>query len=463
VSFNFEPPATAPERERQRDVYTVSRLNKEVRLLLESGLPVLWLEGELSNFATPASGHWYFSLKDSQAQVRCAMWKQRNSLLRFRPKDGMRVLARARVGLYEPRGEYQLIVEHLEEGGEGALKREFEKLKAKLAAEGLFATERKRPLPAVPRRIGVVTSPTGAAVHDILRVLRARFPAAAVLVYPTAVQGAAAVPEIVRAIDMASRRQECDVLIVARGGGSMEDLWCFNDERVARAISRCAVPTISGVGHEVDVTIADFVADVRAPTPSAAALTAVPDKAAWLEILSQLQLRFTGAVGRALRRHSLALGALAQRLQVSHPGARLAQHTQRLDDLDMRLRSAIRGNLLHQRQRLEILGARLWRENPRHRLEVLCAQAATLRQRMASAIEGRLNALDQRLALAARTLDAVSPLATLGRGFAVVTRVEDGALLRDAADAPAGTEIEARLSKGRIRATVRPSLKETDE
>ncbi|MBC8027301.1 MAG: exodeoxyribonuclease VII large subunit, partial [Steroidobacteraceae bacterium] len=221
--FAQEPARKSPPARAEREVYTVSRLNREVRLLLESGLPLLWLEGEISNFAAPASGHWYFSLKDANAQVRCAMWKQKNSALRFRPKEGMLVLARARVGLYEPRGEYQLIVEHLEEAGEGALKREFEKLKAKLAAEGLFAAERKRPLPAVPRRIGVVTSPTGAAIHDILRVLKARFPATAVMIYPTAVQGAAAVPEIVRAIEAASRRLECDVLIVARGGGSLED------------------------------------------------------------------------------------------------------------------------------------------------------------------------------------------------------------------------------------------------
>lgn len=462
MSFNFDPPppSTSPSPGRERDVYTVSRLNKEVRLLLESGLPVLWLEGELSNFAAPASGHWYFSLKDAQAQVRCAMWKQRNSLLRFRPKEGMHVLARARVGLYEPRGEYQLIVEHLEEAGEGALKREFEKLKTKLAAEGLFAAERKRPLPAVPRRIGVVTSRTGAAIHDILRVLRARFPAAAVLLYPTAVQGAAAVPEIVRAIECASRREDCDVLIVARGGGSLEDLWCFNDERVARAISACRVPTISGVGHEVDVTIADFVADVRAPTPSAAALAAVPDKTAWLDTLTQFQSRFAGAMSRLLRTRSVALGAVTQRLQISHPGAKLAQHVQRLDDLDLRLRSALRGVLLHQQQRLEGLSTRLWRENPRHRLEALCAQAAALRQRLLSAFSGSLTALEQRLALAARTLDAVSPLATLSRGFAVVTRVDDGSLLRDASQAPAGTEIEARLSKGRVRATVSRQLKD---
>ena len=461
--FPPEPARGASPPRAERDVYSVSRLNKEVRLLLESGLPILWLEGELSNFAAPASGHWYFSLKDSAAQVRCAMWRQKNSLVRFRPKDGMAVLVRARVGLYEPRGEYQLLVEHLEEAGEGALKREFEKLKAKLAAEGLFALERKRALPAVPRRIGVVSSPTGAAIHDILRVLRARFPAAAVLLYPTAVQGAAAVPEIVRAIEAASRRNECDVLIIARGGGSLEDLWCFNDERVARAIAACRVPTVSGVGHEVDVTIADFVADVRAPTPSAAALIAVPDKQSWLESLAQLEQRFAGAVGRALRAQGLAVGALAQRLQISHPGARLAQQAQRLDDLEQRLRLSLRAAVLARQQRLENLSTRLWRENPRHRLEALCAHAAVLRQRLVTTFAGSLNALEQRLALASRTLDAVSPLATLGRGFAVVSRVADGTLLRDAAQAPAGTEIEARLARGRVRAQVTRQIKDDDD
>jgi exodeoxyribonuclease VII large subunit len=461
--FSAENERKSPPPRVERDVYTVSRLNREVRMLLESGLPLLWLEGEISNFAAPASGHWYFSLKDASAQVRCAMWKQKNSLLRFRPKEGMLVMARARVGLYEPRGEYQLIVEHLEESGEGALKREFEKLKARLAAEGLFATERKRPLPAVPRRIGVVTSPTGAAIHDILRVLRARFPAAAVLIYPTAVQGAAAVPEIVRAIEAASRRAECDVLIVARGGGSLEDLWCFNDERVARAIVQCRIPTISGVGHEVDVTIADFVADVRAPTPSAAALAAVPDRAAWFEALALFQTRFGGAMARYLRAQSLGLNSLAQRLQISHPGARLAQHAQRLDDLELRMKLALRATVSTQQQRLETFASRLWRENPRHRLAALCAQGDALRQRLVAALAGRLRSLEQRLALAGRTLDAVSPLATLGRGFAVVSRTNDGLLLRDAADAPAGTELEARLAKGRLRATVTHTIPETDD
>jgi len=426
-------------------------------------MPLLWLEGELSNFAAPASGHWYFSLKDSGAQVRCAMWRQRNTQVRFRPKDGMAVLVRARVGLYEPRGEYQLLVELMEEAGEGALKREFEKLKAKLAAEGLFAAERKRPLPAVPRRIGVVTSPTGAAIHDILRVLRARFPVARVLLYPTAVQGAAAVPEIVRAIETASRRGECDVLIIARGGGSLEDLWCFNDERVARAIVACRIPTVSGVGHEVDVTIADFVADLRAPTPSAAALAASPDKSAWQESLALLLTRFGGAMGRYLRAQLLALGSLTQRMQISHPGARLLQHAQRLDDLDQRLRLALRANVMARRQRLDTLSTRLWRENPRHQLAALNAHAAALRQRLAGAVNTQLNLLQQRLALAGRTLDAVSPLATLGRGYAIVQRVDDGVLLRDVAQAPVGTEIEARLAQGRLRATVTRRLEDHDD
>jgi exodeoxyribonuclease VII large subunit len=308
----------------------------------------------------------------------------------------------------------------------------------------------------------VVTSPTGAALHDILRVLRARFPAAAVLLYPTAVQGAAAVPEIVRAIEAASRRKECDVLIVARGGGSLEDLWCFNDERVARAIAACSLPTVTGVGHEVDVTIADFVADVRAPTPSAAALAAVPDKQSWLETLAQLERRCAGAMGRALRTHALALGAMAQRLQISHPGAKLVQHAQRLDDLELRLRLALRAGVGAKQQRLETLSTRLWRENPRHRLEALCAQAAAMRQRLVTAFSASLNALDQRLALASRTLDAVSPLATLGRGFAVVSRVSDGVVLRDVEQAPVGTEIEARLARGRLRAQVIGEIKDGD-
>ncbi|MCW5570952.1 MAG: exodeoxyribonuclease VII large subunit, partial [Steroidobacteraceae bacterium] len=261
----------------ERNVYTVSRLNREVRLLLEQGLPGIWVEGEISNLARPSSGHWYFSLKDRDAQIRCAMFRQKNGTVKFQPKDGMAVMARGRVSLYEPRGDFQLIVEHLEEAGLGALQREFERLRDRLKAEGLFDEDRKRPLPAVPQRIGIVTSPTGAAVRDILHVLERRFAPVPVLIYPTPVQGAAAVPGILAALDLAATRMDCDVLIVARGGGSLEDLWAFNDERVARAIRAMPMPVVTGIGHEVDFTIADFVADLRAPTPSAAAQQVVPD------------------------------------------------------------------------------------------------------------------------------------------------------------------------------------------
>jgi exodeoxyribonuclease VII large subunit len=266
------PGLTAPAR----DLFSVSRLTREVRLLLDRGLGVVWVEGELSNFSQPSSGHWYFSLKDRDAQLRCAMFRTRNTGVGFVPRAGAHVIARGRISVYEARGEYQLIVEHLEEAGVGALKREFERLKAKLAAEGLFALERKRALPRFPRRIGVITSPSGAALRDVLNILARRFPPAAVLIYPAPVQGAAAVPALVAALQFAAARAECDVLIVARGGGSLEDLWAFNDERLARAIHACALPVISGVGHEIDFTIADLVADVRAPTPSGAAGTGPP-------------------------------------------------------------------------------------------------------------------------------------------------------------------------------------------
>jgi len=264
----------------QREVYSVGRLNREARMLLEGGLPALWVEGEVSNFSCPASGHWYFTLKDRDAQIRCAMFRTRNTLTGYLPRNGQQVLLRGRISLYEPRGDYQLIAERMEDAGEGALRREFERLKAKLAAEGLFDEAIKRPLPFMPRRIAVVTSPTGAAVRDVVHILARRFPPAAILIHPTPVQGAAATESIVAAIDAVSARCECDVLILARGGGSIEDLWCFNDERVAHAIRRCAVPVVTGIGHEIDFTIADFAADVRAPTPSGAAELVVPDRRA---------------------------------------------------------------------------------------------------------------------------------------------------------------------------------------
>ena len=411
----------------ERDVYTVSRLNREVRLLLERGFGSLWLEAEISNFAKPSSGHWYFSLKDASAQVRCAMFRQRNMLATMMPRDGQKVLVRARIGLYEPRGEFQLIIDHIEDAGLGALRRQFEELLAKLAAEGLFQAARKRPLPRLPRRIGVITSPTGAAIRDILQVLARRFPAIPVLIYPVSVQGAQAAAEIAAALELAGERRDCDVLILARGGGSLEDLWAFNDEALARAIVRSPIPVISGVGHEIDTTIADFAADARAPTPSAAAELVVPDGEEWLKTLHTLGRRLTLSMQRRLLQDRKALHWLSHRAAQVSPVARLTDQMQRLDDLEQRLGRALR-------QRVSDL------RNAFH---------ADLAPRLKAAQLALLQGWRERLLPLVRTLQAVSPLATLDRGYAIVS-IRGGAILRDASEAPAGTLIEARLCHGLV-------------
>ncbi|HEX5459946.1 MAG TPA: exodeoxyribonuclease VII large subunit [Steroidobacteraceae bacterium] len=491
-------PGTEPDAAPERSVYTVSRLNKEVRIALERGLGVVWVEGELSNFSQPSSGHWYFSLKDRESQVRCAMFRVKNAALGFTPKAGQHVIARGRVSLYEPRGEYQLIVDHLEDAGVGALQREFERLKAKLAAEGLFASERKRGLPRFPRRIAVITSPTGAAVRDVINILARRYPPAAVLVYPTAVQGAAAIPAIVQALQLASARAECDVVILARGGGSLEDLWSFNDERVARAIRACAIPVVTGIGHEIDFTIADFAADARAPTPSGAAELVAPDSVACLEALARMESRMTACMRRELRVVSTRLSSVGARLKQAHPGMRLAHQAQRLDDLEQRLAGAVTAVLHTRRHRLNDAVTRLIQRSPEVRLARQIQRLDDLRQRLTAAGGAGLNArqnrlseassklfrssperlirsrsqqaeilgarlehaaaqylsrLSHRVALAKKSLDLASPLATLARGFAIVTR-PDGTLVTDARSVPAGEEIEARLASGRLRARV---------
>jgi len=436
-----------------KDVYTVSRLNREVRVLLERGFGSLWLEAEISNFARPGSGHWYFSLKDADAQVRCAMFRQRNLLCAVTPRDGQKVLVRARIGLYEPRGEYQLIIDHLEDAGLGALKRQFEELRGRLAAEGLFAAERKRPLPRLPKRIGVITSPTGAAVRDIIHVLARRFPAIPVLIYPVPVQGAQAAAEIISAVHLAGRRAECDVLILARGGGSLEDLWSFNDEGLARAIVASPIPIITGVGHEVDFTIADFAADVRAPTPSAAAELAVPDAAEWLEGVARCSAGLQRAIRRLLSARRERLRWLSGRAALVSPGARLAQQAQRLDELEQSLTRAIRRQLRDRRERLRWLGGRATLVSPITRLTQQNVRLENLDQRLRRAVREALRRPRERLLPLLRTLHAVSPLATLERGYAIVS-TSDGQILRDVAAAPPGTVIEARLGHGSLRARV---------
>lgn len=437
-----------------RDVYTVSRLNREARALVEGGFPPLWVEGELSNVARPSSGHMYFSLKDAGAQVRCAMFRNRNTLLGFTPEAGMQVLARVRVSLYEARGEFQLVVEHMEEAGDGALQRAFEALKQRLSKEGLFDAEHKRGLPAWPRRIGVVTSPTGAAVRDVCQVLRRRYPAAGVLVYPVPVQGEGAAERIAAILRRASERAECDVLILARGGGSLEDLWAFNEETVARAIHDCAVPVVSGIGHEVDFTIADFVADHRAPTPSAAAEAVSPDGEAWLRHVEGIEQRLAALARSRLERLGQQLTWLGKRLAPQHPGRRLRDRAQRIDELEQRLRQARRVLHRHLAGRLREATAGLQRHEPSARIERLRARTGELDRRLRQGIRHDLERRHQRLASAGRALDTMSPLATLSRGYAIVSDAQ-GRILRRARDTAPGDTVEARLAAGRLSCLVK--------
>jgi exodeoxyribonuclease VII large subunit len=441
----------------ERDVYTPSRLNREARTMLERGFSALWIEGEMSNLSRPSSGHWYFSIKDDSAQLRCAMFRQRNLLARFSPRDGQLVLLRGRVSLYEPRGDYQFLVDHIEEAGEGALRRQFDILKAKLAAEGLFAVERKKPLPRLPRRIGVISSPTGAAIRDVLHILRRRFCSVPVLLYPVAVQGAAAAPQIVTAIHRASARAECDVLILARGGGSLEDLWAFNEESVARAIAACSIPIISGIGHEVDFTIADFVADQRAPTPSGAAELAAPDCNEWLRHLATHSRRLSSALRRSLTNRTNQLTWLQRRLAQRHPGIELRQRAQRLDELEQRLTRLLQQQLRHRRALVAQQAAHLRHASPVVRLSAVKGRLQMSRASLESAFRRQLQHLRSQLRVAVGTLDAISPLATLQRGYAIVTDAQ-GHVVTEAGRLATGQAIEARLASGRVQARVERTL-----
>ena len=435
-------------------VLTVSELNREVRQLIERGFPLIHVEGELSNVARPSSGHLYFTLKDRNAQVRCAMFRNRNGLLRFKPTDGTQVMARARVSLYEPRGDYQLIVEHMEESGHGALQRAFDELKRKLAAEGLFAEEHKRALPRFPHRVGVITSPTGAAIRDILSVLRRRFPALPVLVYPVPVQGEAAAPQIAATLAAASRRADCDVLILARGGGSLEDLWAFNEEIVARAIHDCEIPVISGVGHEVDVTIADFVADVRAPTPSAAAELVSRSAEDLNQGFARLDQRLQSLMRQRLQQSEMRLTHLARRLEQRHPAQQLHQQAQRLDDLEQRLLCAQRRITERAAERLGRAQLHLRRLSPARRVERDGDRLQTLQRRLHGAMALRMERQNTHLAALGRALHTVSPLATLDRGYAIVKPETGKGVIRSVGDVSAGQRVRTQLADGQFVSTV---------
>ena len=435
----------------ERQIFSVSELNRTVRQLLETHLPLLWVEGEISNFARPASGHWYLTLKDGQAQVRCAMFRNSNMRVNFKPANGTQVLVRCRVGLYEGRGDYQLIIEHMEEAGFGALQRQFEILKQKLVSEGLFASEHKQEMPSSVRHVGVVTSPTGAAVKDILAVLKRRFPAIKVSIFATAVQGEQAAGQIISAIESANHQAQCDVLIVGRGGGSLEDLWPFNEESVARAMFASKIPVISAVGHEVDFTIADFVADLRAPTPSAAAELISPDGDDILRQFIGFEILLADAIARKTTTLAQRVDSLKKRLR--HPGHKLQEQAQHLDHLDIRLRRAMNNRLQQQRQQMNTVQSKLARVHPGEAISHYHQLLAMYVKQMSRSVKQRIELSQSRTAQAMHLLDTVSPLKTLGRGYSII-RDNQGGVVKSVTGVSAGDKLKSQVVDGAIYFTV---------
>lgn len=434
-------------------VLTPSQLNTLARNLLEDTFPLIWVEGELGNLSRPSSGHLYMTLKDARAQVRCAMFKPKSSWLKFVPREGLRVLARGRLTLYEARGDYQLVLDHMEEAGEGALRRAFEELKARLSAEGLFDAERKRELPRFPSRIAVITSPSGAAVRDVLSVLTRRFPLVEAEVLPVPVQGDAAAAQIVAMLQRAQASQRYDVIVLARGGGSLEDLWAFNDERLARAIAASEVPVVSAIGHETDFSLADFAADVRAPTPSVAAELLVPQREDLLHRLRVLEARLRNLQLQRLRQAMQRADRAGLRLNALRPQARLAALRGRQQDALRRLEHAWRRQLERERARLRHADAVLRAHQPQRRIARLRERLNALAHRPQAAIARRLRSDALRLRGLARSLEACSPLATVARGYAIVQH-EDGRVVRSVLDAAPGDRLQARVSDGQLRLVV---------
>ncbi len=446
---------TAPHSPQFRDTrpraLSVSELTHQVRHLLESSFMQVWIEGELSSFSRPSSGHWYFTLKDRKSQVRCAMFRGANQRIRELPREGDQIRIRGKVTLYESRGDFQIVAEHLEPAGLGPLQQAFEELRNRLQAEGLFEPSAKKPLPRLPSHIGIVTSPTGAAVHDILTVLARRCPAIPITLYPTAVQGKAATAEIVRAIELAQNHNVADVLIIGRGGGSLEDLWCFNEEAVARAIAGCTIPTVSAVGHEVDFTIADFVADLRAPTPSAAAETVSPDQQDWLRQIAKQQDRLTNAARQRLKALNARLMHLEARLR--DPRRELQEKSQRMDELELRLGKAMHRHMERASVQSQHLGRRLLMQSPAARLAIAHKTLDLVDERLHNSLRQHLKQQREALEHTAQSLHLVSPLATLGRGYAIV-RDSKGQIVRQASSLSEGEQISARLADGTITASV---------
>lgn len=443
---------TQPTGLPDRDIYTVTRLVREVRAVLEGSFPPLWIQGEISNLARPASGHLYFSLKDRNSQVRCAMFKGRNQVLKFAPENGTEVIVQASVSLYEGRGEFQLIINRMEPAGIGALQLAFEQLKERLQLEGLFNPEHKKPLPVFPQRIGVITSPTGAALRDILHVLNRRYPMAEIIIYPVQVQGEGSAGMIEAALNTANQRNECEVLILARGGGSLEDLWSFNEERVARAIYHSQLPVVSGVGHEIDFTIADFVADCRAPTPSAAAELVSPDSTQLMAMLHQKELVLASLLNRIMDR-------LRQRLQwcerrLPNPARQLQMISQRVDELGLRNQRAIQARIHLHRSHVSRLYAEVAQFNPIQRLAHYRDLCRNLHNRLHAGVNYTLREAGNRLGRSAHALQTVSPLSTLERGYAIVTESAEARIVRDVTTLKVGDRVTTRVANGSFHSQI---------
>ncbi len=433
-------------------VYTVSRLTQEIKSCLEGTFPGLRVEGEISNFRVPSSGHYYFTLKDAYAQIRAVMFRSRNHGLPFIPEDGMHVICSAALSVYPPRGEYQLVVEWMEPRGQGALQAAFEALKRRLAEEGLFDPGRKKPVPYLPRRVGLVTSPSGAAIRDFLRILWRRFPGVEVRLCPVRVQGAGAAEEIVEAIRALNAEGLVEVIVLARGGGSLEDLWAFNEEIVARAVAASDCPVVSAVGHEIDFTIADFAADLRAPTPSAAAELLVPEKAALEEALRSLRDRLSRAAAKSVGRSREVLFHLSKRLV--HPGRRVRDHLLRLDELEERMRASVRRKLAAARTDRENLETRLFLAAPVHRIRTMQLQVDSLGRILERAALHAVEARRLRWKEAAGRLDSLNPLAVLSRGYSITRLLPGREILRSAECAAPGAGVEVILARGRLACRV---------
>jgi exodeoxyribonuclease VII large subunit len=437
------------------NVLSVSQLNRLAKQLLEDHFPAVTVQGEISNFSRPASGHWYLTLKDSTAQVRCAMFRNRNMFVRCQPKDGMQVVVKARLSLYEGRGDYQLILDSLEDAGAGALRQAFEQLYQKLLAEGLFAPERKKPLPSWPRHVAVITSPTGAAIRDIISVFKRRFPATLLTVVPVSVQGQPAAAEMVAALRLVNQQQGCladvDVILLGRGGGSIEDLWCFNDEGLARAIAASNLPVVSAVGHEVDFTIADYVAAVRAATPSAAAELLSPHRNQLLLRVEDLLERQHSFIADVISQAKRELLSVAKRLR--HPGRRLQEQAQHLDQLELRLARAIKRQQLLAQSQLLTLSKRLQLQSPDRKLQQDKQQLQSYLPRLQRALRSLLQQKRMQLAAQSQALNTVSPLATLSRGYSITTDSQ-GQVLSQYDQVAVGATIQTRLAQGMLTSTV---------